>query len=434
MPFLTPGLPFPWGEVIADMLAASDPASAVAMHWPTDLGARVHVLAAGKASLGMAVAGVERLAGRCAGGLAMVVPELAAGAEAGRLVRAGVEVIAADHPRASERNVAAARRVAEFVERLEPTDSLLVLLSGGASAHLTLPAPGLDLEVVAGVSAALMRAGAAIGELNAVRKHLEQLKGGRLAQRCRAGRIVALVLSDVIGDALDAIGSGPFAPDPTTFADALDVLGRWGVEGAAPRAGEFLRRGRGGELAETPKPGEVCFTRVAHRVIARNDTALDASVRTLEAQGIGVESIRRGAAGEAAGLAAELVAQAQGGPAGSARPRAWILGGEPTVRVGRGTGTGGPAQELALAGARLISGADRTELLAFSTDGRDGPTDAAGALLRGETWGAIARTGLDPAGLLGNHDSHAALDRVGALIRTGPTGTNVNHVAVLLEY
>lgn len=421
-------------RLVRAVLEAADPRPAVRERWPLELQGqeRWHVLSCGKASLPMAAEAVERLGNRRGGVLCTIVPELAGSNDARGLLAAGATLLPVDHPAPTERNVRAAERVARFVDALASEDALLVLVSGGASAHLTLPIAGLALPDVADVSAGLMRAGAPIRDLNCVRKHVEQLKGGRLAARCRACRIVVLVLSDVIGDPLDAIGSGPCAPDPTTYADAIAVLNRWGMASAAGRVLEVLFHGRDGRLPETPKPADFARERVSHHVIANNDTAVDGAVGLLRAAGVRVESVLRGAQGEAASIAGTLVSSARTGSAASDVPRAWVVGGEPTVRVGSSNGRGGPSQELALAGAELLRGEDRAVLVAFSTDGADGPTDAAGAVVTGSTWDAIARQGLDPKACLDSHASHAALDRVGALIRMGPTGTNVNHVGVLV--
>lgn len=423
-------------RLVRTVLDAANPKRAVRERWPRALCGqeRWHVLACGKASVPMAAQAVTLLGDRRGGVVCTIVPELAASADAHELRNTGATLLMADHPAPTERNVRAAERVAGFVDAMASEDALLVLVSGGASAHLTLPIAGLTLPDVADVSARLMLAGAPIRHLNCVRKHTEQLKGGRLAARCRAERMVVLVLSDVIGDPLDVIGSGPCAPDPTTYADALDLLNRWGVGSTAPRVLEALSRGRDGRLPETPKPADAGWGRVTHLVVANNDTAVDGAVSFLQGAGVRVQSVRRGAQEDAASIAATLISSARTESAAWVGPCAWVVGGEPTVRVGSFPGRGGPSQELALAGAELLRGDDRAALIAFSTDGVDGPTDAAGAVVSGGTWEAIARHGLDPRASLASHDSSTALERVGALIHTGPTGTNVNHVAVLLRY
>jgi hydroxypyruvate reductase len=330
--------------------------------------------------------------------------------------------------------------VEAFVRRCGVRSRLLLLLSGGASAYLASPAAGLTLGDLASVTRALQLAGASIHELNTVRKHVERLKGGRLAAMC-AGRIVAMVMSDVIGDPLEVIGSGPVVPDPSTFEDATSILERHGLAEAHAGVMGHLRRGAAGGPGapdETPKPGDLRIARVTSQVIANNARVVEAAAAVARGLGWNVEEVRTGVQGSSRDVAAAITTRAGVGAArrAGASARAWIWGGETTVDVGRATGLGGPSQELALEAARLLA-ADRGTrpvwLWAFSTDGADGPTDAAGAIVGRETWSEIAGCGLDPAAMLSSHDSHTALRSVGALIRTGHTGTNLNHVWVLVD-
>lgn len=416
------------------VLAACEPGALVRAHWGhagVVADSAVRVVAIGKASVAMAHAAVGLLGESCAGGVVVCVPEHVEETRAKALIDAELEVLPADHPTPGERNLEAARRVEACVQGIGPNETLLALISGGGSAHVTLPAEGLTLADVAGVSSSLMKRGATIREINTVRKHVERLKGGRLAAMCRAKRTVVLVLSDVIGDPLDVIASGPFAPDATTFRDAMGVMEKYELRGKCAAAYEHLRRGVRGEVPDTSKAGNSCFNTVTHEIIGSNATAVDAAVAWCGERGIAVESVSRAVEGEAAEVG-ERIGGMLGRLTGVGR-RAIVLGGEPTVNVGGANGIGGPSQELALATAKAIAGLDTARVIAFSTDGRDGPTDAAGAVVDGGTWDEIAASGIDPEAALRKHDSHTALDRVGVLIRTGPTGTNVNHVAVAMR-
>ncbi len=322
-------------------------------------------------------------------------------------------------------------------------ETLLVLLSGGASAMLCLPREGVGLADIAAVTDALLRAGAPIEELNAVRKHCEVLKGGGLAAASGAGRVLTLVLSDVLGDRLDVIGSGPTAPDPTTFAEALAVLERRDLLDISSAVTGMLQKGCAGEQPETVKPGDELWERVESRVVGNNRLAVDAAVRACRRAGYRVVDRQDSVEREAAEIGKKLAARALECAAEGARTNAAIVwGGETTVTVGDSAGTGGRNQELALAAAIELaaSGLPHAEtahapgitIMSLATDGRDGPTDAAGAVVDEQTCARIRAAGMDPIDAMHRHDSHSALDAAGALIRTGPTGTNINDVMLAL--
>jgi hydroxypyruvate reductase len=312
------------------------------------------------------------------------------------------------------------------------SDTLLVLLSGGGSAHLAYPAPGLTLDHIGTITAALLRGGAVIAELNAVRKHVEVLKGGGLAKLAYPARTVALILSDVLGDPLDVIASGPAAPDPTTYADALKILDHFDLLATAPELTTHLQRGASGSLPETLKPGDPVFERVTSILIGSNRLAVEAVVKGAERLGFRMEQIEHGVEGEASEAGRELARRAKT-LAGAGEAACIVLGGETTVTV-TGSGRGGRNTELALAAALEIEGIEKVAIFTFATDGVDGPTDAAGGQVSGETAGRIRSAGLDPLARLAEHDSYPALKAADALIQTGPTGTNVNDVAVALVY
>jgi glycerate 2-kinase len=331
-----------------------------------------------------------------------------------------------DHPFATERNVEAAREVASFVASTPHDELLLVLLSGGASAHLTWPRDPLSLDELLAVSRRLMKAGASIHELNACRRAMERLKGGGLARLRPTGRTLVLVLSDVIGDPLEVIGSGPFTPDASMPDNALAVFDRFiprGEHAAARRVLESSQRPAG--------EAEPCFAGVTHRVIGNNDLAIDAAVAALLFRGIPAVVAHRRREGSVASWAAVL----RGGMSEPVSlPRAWVVGGEPVVDVGTAGGLGGPSQELALTLALEFEGVQGWACATLSTDGIDGPTHAAGAVVDGDTCRRVRTGGVDPTDALADHDSTRALEAAGDLVVTGPTGTNVNHVAVLVRF
>ncbi|MEL6330751.1 MAG: DUF4147 domain-containing protein [Planctomycetota bacterium] len=338
-----------------------------------------------------------------------------------------VEVLGCDHPLPTASNLEAARHVAGLAASLGAGDRVLALLSGGVSAYLASPIPPIKLDDLRALTDALLRSGATIDELNAVRKHCESLKGGGLAKLLAPAWCSAYVLSDVLGDPIGTIGSGPLAADPTTFAEALDVLERRGARSEPART--HLERGARGEIEETLKPGDPADV-VEHHIIANNDTAVDAAAAALRQEGLEVAEVRRRVRGEAAVVGRELAEQG-----GSLAPRsALVLGGETTVWVGSASGKGGRNQELSLAAALEIEGIDGIGVLSLATDGVDGPTDAAGAVVDAHTAALIRSKGIAPEDALARHDSHTALDAAGALIRTGPSGTNLNDVMVAVRF
>lgn len=417
---------------------ASDPRAALRPHVRAlgrSASRPLSLLAFGKASLEMADEAIGILGRKIERGIATVVPErLAAlpGERADALRACGVRLLPADHPLPTQRNVAAAGEVREFVASLTPADVLLVLISGGGSAHLTRPADGVTLDNLREATRALQRAGRTINELNCVRKHCEQLKGGRLAALSRAGETRVLVLSDVLGDPLDVISSGPFAPDPTTFAQALEAVEKGIGAEASPEITAHLRRGGRGEIAETPKHGDPVFSRVITTVIANNASVLDALASHARSRGIKVVEVWNSVEGEASAIAARIGGHVRS-MASDKQRRAIIVGGEWTVKVGDSSGSGGPSQELALALGMQLRGLPAAALC-YSTDGIDGPTDGAGAIVDGNTIDAARAAGVDGAAALAAHDSHGFFAALAGAnhVKTGPTGTNLNHVVVVL--
>jgi len=327
--------------------------------------------------------------------------------------------------------VEAARAALAMLDRLTPDDLLIVLLSGGASAMMAAPAEPITLADKIAVSAALLRVRASIGEVNAVRKHLSTIKGGQLVRRCNGARVLSLILSDVRGNDLATIGSGLTAADPTTFEEARGVLIRHSLWGRTPeRVRSYLEAGAAGEFKETFKSGDAALARVSNIVIGDNARALAGAAQAAGALGYEVDRWRE-LYGEAADLGRALAAHLS---AISGDRRCVLSGGEPVVTV-RGTGRGGRAQELALSIAielaRLATDR-RIAALCAATDGRDGPTDAAGAFATPQTVARAAAAGFNPQESLARNNSYPLLKACGDLFQTGPTGTNVTDIFIAL--
>lgn len=398
---------------------AGGPGSLVVAGRPLPPGARIFGLAVGKAAVPMAAALEERAGADLVAGLAVTKE-----GHGGALARFALRE--AGHPVPDARSEQAAREVLAFVARPAAEDVLCVLLSGGASSLLAAPAPGLSLADLADTTRALLEGGASIEELNAVRKHLSAVAGGRLARACRAGRIEVLAISDVPGDRLDVIGSGPFAADESTFADARDALARAAEVPPAVRA--HIEAGLRGEAEESVASGDPALGKVRSTVLANNRMAVEAARDAARSRGLDTRVVSRPLEGEARDAAAALVALARRAQARS--PLCLVAGGETTVTV-RGAGRGGRNQELALAAALAFDGEAGLALLAAGTDGTDGPTDAAGAFADGGTVVRGRRAGVDARAALADNDSHGFFAAEGGLLHTGPTGTNVMDLALL---
>lgn len=388
---------------------------------------RVVVVGAGKAAARMGSVLEGLLGGRVNHGLLVV--KYGHGQATKRL-----EVLEAGHPVPDPAGEAAAERLLGLVRSLSARDLLLVLISGGASSLLPVPAPGVELEDKRHITQALLRSGASIQEVNAVRKHLSGIKGGRLAAATKA-TVVSLILSDVLGDDLGAIGSGPTAPDPTTYAQATAILKRYRVwEGAPPRVRHILESGTTHEALETPKPGSPVFRRVSNHIIGNNRAAVSTVARAARSSGfrpLVLSTTLTGEAREAAHVFGAIGREIVHAGQPIRRPACILAGGELTVSV-RGEGKGGRAQEFALAAALSIAGLQNVWVMAFGTDGTDGPTDAAGAVVDGETVARASCQGIDPVSALDRNDAYPFFQKVGGHLITGPTGTNVNDLYLLV--
>ncbi len=396
-------------------LAAADPLVAVPPHLPAPPRGRTVVVGAGKAAAAMAKAVEEHWSGPLEG---LVVTRYGHGLPCRR-----IEVVEAAHPVPDAAGRAAAGRILERVRGLGADDLVLVLMSGGASALLTLPAPGLTLEDKQATVRALLKSGAAIGEMNTVRKHLSAIKGGRLALAAAPARLLALAISDVPGDDFSIIGSGPTVPDASSFADARAVLETYAIEPP-----EAVRRHLAAAAEETPKPGD---RRLAHAhavLIARPQDALDAAATVAWRAGVRPLILGDALEGEArevgramAGIALSVRRHGRPVPA----PAVLLSGGETTVTV-TGGGRGGRNLEFLLALALALDGAEGIHALAADTDGIDGTEEVAGALLGPGTLARARAGGLDPKRSLRDNDAWPVFAAAGSLIETGPTRTNVN--------
>jgi hydroxypyruvate reductase len=417
-------------------LSAVDPAAAVRCHLRRE-GAtlvsegkrydlsrlkRTYLAAIGKAAVPMADAAAGLLGNDLTAGV--VVTKVQHYDSARVCLPEAITVVEAGHPIPDENSLLGARAIVDLLQRAGRDDLVLFLVSGGGSALMSLPVNGITLESLRSLTGALLRSGATIGEINTVRKHLSQVKGGHLARIAHPARVLALVLSDVVGDPLDMIASGPAVPDPTSVKDAEDVLLRYGDP--VPGVGSLL--------CETPKPGDPVFSGVRHLVVGSNrQAALAAAKRATELGfntlllGTFVEGEAREVARVAAGLAKSV--RVNGDPVSP--PACLVMGGETTVTI-RGTGKGGRNQELALAAALALEGWSGLLVLALASDGGDGPTDAAGAVITGETVARARALGIDARAALANNDSYLFFDALGDLVKTGPTGTNVNDLLFVL--
>jgi len=407
-------------------LAAADPSKIVGAHLPPPPRGRTVVVGAGKAAASMAAA-VESHWPADAALQGIVITRYAHGVPTRR-----IRVVEAGHPVPDEKGQEAAREILETARSLGEDDLLLVLVSGGGSSLLALPAEGVAMEDLKQVTRALLASGAPIQDMNTVRKHLSAIQGGRLAAVTRA-RVHALVISDVTGDDPTHIASGPCAPDPTTYGDALDILARFGVDPPAAIR-RHLERGAAGKIAETPKPGDAALARAENRVIATAHQSLLAAATFFQGHGVASMVLGDSVTGESSEVAKVYGALARevrfhGHPAKP--PVALISGGETTVTL-RGNGRGGRCTEFLLSLAVDLQGLERTWAIACDTDGIDGSEDNAGAVLSPDALSRAATMGVSAKKLLAGNDGYGFFSALGELVVTGPTRTNVNDYRVIL--
>lgn len=345
-----------------------------------------------------------------------------------------IRLFESGHPIPDENGCKAAGEIVNLVGPADGRTLVVCLISGGGSSLFVSPRRGITLAEKRVVTDLLLKSGADIGELNTVRKHLSMVKGGRFAEIVHPATTVSLILSDVIGDRLDVIASGPTAPDPSTYNDAVAVLAKYGLIEKVPEpVAMLLDMGTRGVIPETPKPGDPVFAKVTNRVVGSNLTALEAARSRAEALGFRAEIVSAEISGEARETGRWLArkALAAQGSMGMREPLYLISGGETTVSV-TGEGKGGRNMELALAFALEIEGTSGITLLSAGTDGTDGPTDAAGAVVDGMTTAAARAAGIDPEAYLRDNDSYEFFRKSGGLLVTGPTGTNVMDLQLVL--
>jgi glycerate 2-kinase len=397
-------------------LKAADPYEAVLRHVHLDVKPyrNIFVIGAGKATAQMARAIERLLPGRITEGEINVKDGHTA-----RLRR--IRINECGHPVPDARGVGGARRIAQIASHAGPDDLVICLISGGASALLPLPAPPMTLAVKQKTTRLLLHCGASIHEVNCVRKHISRIKGGQLARLAYPATLATLILSDVIGDDLDVIGSGPTVADRSSIADARAILDKYGIRTKLP-------------LEETPKPGDKIFEKTRNVVVGSNALAVNAAA--LEARRLGFHTLVLstsvvGEAREVARVHAAIAREIQASRRPVPRPGCVVSGGETTVTV-RGKGFGGRNQEFALAAAIDIAGLRDAVIFSGGTDGTDGPTDAAGAIADGTTLARAQNLGLDAATFLRNNDSYHFFEATGDLIKTGPTGTNVADIQLIL--
>ncbi len=429
-------------SILRAALAAADPAEAIGRHlhvdgetlragklrFRLDRFRHVYVVGAGKAAATMGKAIEKKLGSRITGGHLNTKYGHTAKLKRIRLQETG-------HPVPDLDGVEGSREIARIVTAAGADDLILCLFSGGASALMPLPAEPVTLAEKQETTKWLLACGANIHEINAIRKHISAIKGGQLARLAAPATVISLLLSDVIGDNLDVIGSGPTAPDSSTFRSASDILDKYALRDRVPASvRQRIESGVNGDLPETPKASDPVFGRTHNLVIGSNRLAVEAAARKARELGFRplvlstfIEGETRDVARMHAAIAKQIVATGEPVKA----PACVITGGETTVTL-RGDGKGGRNQEFCLAAAIDLAGLDRVFVLSAGTDGTDGPTDAAGAMADGSTLARAERAGLGAGDFLTRNDSYTFFDAIGDLVKTGPTGTNVMDVRLLL--
>jgi hydroxypyruvate reductase len=388
---------------------------------------RVLLIGFGKASIPMGEAAADILGDDLYNGIIVTKGKAESGLFSNFIIEGG-------HPVPDKRSIRSAQKVVDLLSTTTENDLVICLISGGGSALLTLPVPGISLDNIQYLTKMLLGCGASINEINCLRKHLSQIKGGQLARLAAPAQSATLILSDVVGDPLDVIASGPMVPDPSTFLDALDILEKYQILTDTPIAiSEYLQRGASGDIPDTPKPKDSSFEKVQTTIIGNNYLASKAAIKQAKLEGFNTILLTTHLQGEARIVGKMLAAIAKqiaisGEPI--ARPACLIAGGETTVTI-QGDGLGGRNQELALGAVEDLKGIKNVILIAFATDGDDGPTDAAGAVITGNTWKHANQCGLNTVDYLAQNDSYHFFNQLGDLIKPGMTATNVNDLAIL---
>jgi hydroxypyruvate reductase len=388
----------------------------------------IYVVGAGKAGASMAQAVEELLGSHLTRGIVNVKYAHLA------LTRT-IELHEAAHPVPDEAGVRGTQRIIDLLESATDRDLVLCLISGGGSALLTAPAPGISLQHIQAVTTLLLQCGAPIEEINTIRKHLSAVKGGQLARIAAPTTLITLILSDVIGDPLDMIASGPTVPDPRTFQDCMAILRKYDLVHKLPQPVlEHMQQGVEGVIAETPKTGDPAFEKTQNLIIASNTLAAEAAAqkaRELRYNTLILSTVIEGETRDVAKVHTAIAKEILHSGNPLAPPACLISGGETTVTI-RGEGLGGRNQEFVLAAADEIQGRERIVVLSAGTDGTDGPTDAAGAIADDMTVSRATQQQLELADYLNNNDSYHFFEALGDLIKTGPTNTNVMDLRIVL--
>lgn len=443
----------PHGERVARIMAAAldavEPAKAVERYLKRDDAQllienkvcdldtfdRIFLIGFGKASIPMGEAAAKILGEFLTDGILITKSKPSSSILAGGKQK--VAIFEGGHPVPDHRSIEGAQSIVELLSTTAEKDLVICLISGGGSALLTLPAVGISLDDIQTLTKSLLACGATINEINCLRKHLSQVKGGRLAQIAAPAQVATLILSDVVGDPLDVIASGPSVPDSTTFTDSLGILEKYGISDQVPESiWDHLQRGALGKIADTPKAGDPIFEQVQNTIVGNNYLAASAANKQAEVEGFNTLLLTTSLQGEAriagqmlAAIAKQIVTT--GEPI--SRPACIIAGGETTVTI-RGDGLGGRNQEMALATVIELSGLPDVMLITLATDGDDGPTIAAGAVVTGETLNRANLSSLNPSEYLARNASHEFFDPLGDLLIPGPTQTNVNDLVILTVF
>jgi glycerate 2-kinase len=441
----------PWGQPVARILAAAleavEPEAAVRNHLRRqdnlliigeseyDLAQidRVFIVGAGKAGAPMAQAAEAILADHLESGVVVVKEGYAADTSS----IATVSIIEAGHPIPDQRGCQGAQQIIELLASTHQNDLVICLISGGGSAILVSPMDGLSLADLQDLTSTLLASGANINQINTLRKHLDRVKGGKLAKLAAPAQVASLILSDVVGDPLEAIASGPTVPDPTSYADALQILERLDILHEIPQSVfDHISKGAKGDLPENPKPGDSLFEKVHNVLVGTNLSAASAAMQQANQEGYNTLLLTTFLQGEARQVSRVLTAIARQVASNNqpiSRPACILAGGETTVTL-TGDGKGGRNQEMALAAVSDLAGLEQVALVTFATDGGDGPSDAAGAIVTSETLARARQLGLQPFDYLSRNDSYHFFEVLGDLIKTGPTQTNVNDLAFIFAF
>lgn len=394
----------------------------------------IYLVGAGKAGVPMAQALVDCIGDRITSGVIIVKEGHKVGWNPGSKSR--VQILEASHPLPDQRGVKATAKLVAILDAVCERDLVIVVISGGGSALLLQPVSGVSLEDMRSMTGQLLATGATIQEINVLRKHLDAVKGGQLSRDTYPGRSFSLILSDVIGDPLDMIASGPTVPDPSTFIEALAILRKFKLEEKIPQTIlRHLQKGTSNPALETPKPGDAIFNRVENILIGSNRQSCEAAKSAAEKEGFEAIVLTHEMIGEARITGHWFVEKGREILSKQVfhRPLCLIAGGETTVTLS-GSGLGGRNQEFALATVALMKELSGSLLITLATDGGDGPTDAAGAVVTDNTWLRSLDMGLHPETYLANNDSYHYFQLLGDLIKTGPTQTNFNDLAFLFVF